>query len=79
MAHDPRAVRALVARGKHRDQLFVIFGLLAMMVGLLTLALLLAGLLDDGIGRLDWQFFSNFPSRRAERAGILARWSAPAW
>jgi phosphate transport system permease protein len=42
------------------------------MVGVLTLALLLAGLIHDGAGRLDWSFFRNFPSRRAEQAGILS-------
>ena len=64
-------IQRTVARARHRDQLFVILGLMAMLVGLLTLAVLLAGLLYDGLGRLDLQFFSSFPSRRAERAGIL--------
>jgi phosphate transport system permease protein len=72
MAYDAQAVRRLVARGKQWDKVFVIIGLLCMMVGVLTLALLLAGLIRDGAGRLNWEFFSNFPSRRAERAGILS-------
>ncbi|GAB4355737.1 MAG: phosphate ABC transporter permease PstA [Immundisolibacter sp.] len=72
MAHDAQTVRQLVARAKYWDKVFVIVGLLAVMVGLLTLAVLLWGLIQDGAGRLDWGFFSNFPSRRAERAGILS-------
>jgi phosphate transport system permease protein len=72
MAHDAQAVRRLVARAKYWDKVFVIIGLMSLMVGVLTLAVLLAGLLQDGAGRLDWSFFSNFPSRRAERAGILS-------
>jgi phosphate transport system permease protein len=72
MAHDPQAIRRLVAQGKLRDQLFVIAGLACMMVGVLTLALLLFGLVQDGAHRLGWDFFSSFPSRRAERAGILS-------
>jgi phosphate transport system permease protein len=72
MVHDPQAVRRLVARAKYWDQVFVILGLLCLLVGVLTLALLLAGLINDGAGRLNWEFFSNFPSRRAERAGILS-------
>jgi phosphate transport system permease protein len=72
MAHDPQAIRRLVAQGKLRDQLFVIAGLVCMMVGVLTLALLLFGLVQDGAHRLGWDFFSSFPSRRAERAGILS-------
>ncbi len=72
MAYDAQAVRRLVVRGKQWDKVFVIAGLLCLMVGVLTLALLLAGLIHDGAGRLNWEFFSNFPSRRAERAGILS-------
>jgi phosphate transport system permease protein len=72
MPQNPQAVRQLVARAKHWDKVFVIIGLMSLMVGVLTLAVLLAGLLHDGAGRLDWSFFSNFPSRRAERAGILS-------
>lgn len=72
MAYDAQTVRRLVARGKHWDKVFIIIGLLSLMVGVLTLAVLLAGLIQDGAGRLDWGFFSNFPSRRAEQAGILS-------
>jgi phosphate transport system permease protein len=72
MAYDAQAVRRLVKRGKQWDKVFVIFGLLCLMVGVLTLAVLLAGLVHDGAGRLNWDFFSNFPSRRAARAGILS-------
>jgi phosphate transport system permease protein len=72
MAYDAQAVRRLVAHGKQWDKVFVIVGLLCMMVGVLTLALLLVGLLQDGAGRLNWQFFSHFPSRRAAQAGILS-------
>lgn len=72
MAYDAQAVRRLVARGKQWDKVFVVVGLLCMMVGILTLALLLVGLIQDSAGRLDWQFFSHFPSRRAAQAGILS-------
>ncbi|MDD3650920.1 MAG: phosphate ABC transporter permease PstA [Immundisolibacter sp.] len=72
MVHDPQAVRRLVAHAKYWDKVFVIVGLLCLLVGVLTLALLLAGLIQDGAGRLNWDFFTHFPSRRAERAGILS-------
>ena len=72
MAYDAQAVRRLVARGKQWDKVFVILGLLCMMVGVLTLAVLLVGLIQDGAGRLNWGFFSHFPSRRAAQAGILS-------
>ncbi len=72
MAYEAQAVRRLVARGKQWDKVFVIIGLLSLMVGVLTLAVLLVGLIQDGAGRLNWGFFSSFPSRRAAQAGILS-------
>ena len=72
MTHDPQAIRRLVARGRQWDKAFAIFGLLCMMIGVMTLAVLLAGLIQDGAARLDWSFFHNFPSRRPERAGIIS-------
>ena len=70
--HDAEAIRELVARGRRRDQIFAIVGLVCMLIGVLALAVLLVGLVQDGAHRLDWAFFENFPSRRAERAGILS-------
>jgi phosphate transport system permease protein len=63
-----------IARNKTVDRLFVLFGLLATFVGLLTLAALMADLAIDGIGRLSREFFTSFPSRFASRAGILSAW-----
>jgi phosphate transport system permease protein len=63
-----------IARNKTVDRLFVLFGLFATFVGLLTLAVLMADLAIDGIGRLSWEFFTSFPSRFASRAGILSAW-----
>lgn len=72
MAANPDDIRRLVARGRQWDKVFVIVGLCCMLIGVLTLAVLLIGLVHDGAGRLDWQFFTNFPSRRAAQAGILS-------
>jgi phosphate transport system permease protein len=63
-----------IARNKTVDRLFVLFGLLATFVGLLTLAALMTDLAIDGIGRLSREFFTSFPSRFATRAGILSAW-----
>jgi phosphate transport system permease protein len=70
--HNADEIRRLVRRGHRRDGIFAVIGLLCMMIGVLTLAFLLAGLVQDGAARLDWEFFSNFPSRRAAQAGILS-------
>ncbi len=67
-------VRALIVRHKRWDLFFSIIGLLALMVGVLTFAALFAGMAIDGAARLSPDFFTNFPSRRPEQAGILSAW-----
>ncbi|MEW6352705.1 MAG: phosphate ABC transporter permease PstA [Pseudomonadota bacterium] len=67
-------VKTLIARQKALDGLFALAGLLAMLVGLVTLAALIVDLAIDGVPRLSWDFFTNFPSRFPERAGILSAW-----
>ncbi|GFP25649.1 phosphate transport system permease protein [Candidatus Hakubella thermalkaliphila] len=44
--------------------------LAATTVGIVVLAMLLADVLWDGVGWLDWQFLSSYPSRFPEQAGI---------
>ena len=53
------------------DRLLGLFGLLAMLLGLVALGALLYDVARDGLGRLSWDFVSSYPSRRAEQAGIL--------
>jgi phosphate transport system permease protein len=69
---DTAAIHQLVLRNRQRDAVFAIVGLGCMLIGILTLAVLLAGLINDGAHRLSWSFFENFPSRRAAQAGILS-------
>ena len=67
-------IRALITKHKRWDLIFAIIGLLALMVGVLTFVALFAGMAMDGAHRLSWDFFTNFPSRRPEQAGILSAW-----
>lgn len=64
----------LIRYRKRQDRLFQIAGLLCTLVGIVTLAMLLIDLARDGLTRIDWAFLTSFPSRRAERAGILSAW-----
>lgn len=68
------AVRAMIKRHKRNDYLFAIIGLIALMIGLLTLCTLFIDLVMDGYPRFNLDFLSEFPSRRAGRAGILSAW-----
>jgi phosphate transport system permease protein len=68
---------ATARRNKRRQRLELVFrvvGVLATFVGLVTLAALLIDLAIQGLPRLTWDFFVNFPSRRAAQAGILSAW-----
>ena len=71
---EPQALRALIGRNKQSDKVFAIVGLLAMLVGVFALLWLLVGLLMDGGSRISWQFLTSFPSRHADKAGILSAW-----
>lgn len=67
-------VRALIKRHKLNDTIFAIFGLLALMIGLLALLVLFVDLVMDGYPRFNLEFLSSFPSRRAGQAGLLSAW-----
>ncbi len=71
---DLGAVRAMIKRHKLNDYIFSLVGLLALMLALLTLLTLFTDLVIDGHQRFNLEFFSEFPSRRAARAGLLSAW-----
>ena len=71
---NPEAMRAGLSRRKIFDRLFVIVGLIVMLMCLGILAVLFIKLVRDGADRFTWEFFTNFASRRANNAGILAAW-----
>lgn len=66
--------KAIIAKRKRQDFLFNILGIICTLVGILTLGALLVDLFMDGATRLNWTFLTSFPSRFAERAGILSSW-----
>ena len=67
-------VRAMIKRHKMNDYIFSVIGMIALMIGLLTLLTLFIDLIYDGSERFNLQFLSDFPSRRAEHAGLLSAW-----
>lgn len=67
-------IRALITKHKRWDLVFATIGVLALMVGVLTFVSLFAGMAIDGAHRLSPEFFTNFPSRHPEQAGILSAW-----
>lgn len=67
-------IRRLIARHKFWDYAFAIVGMICLMAGILVLLALFADLVKTGAPRLNASFFTSFPSRMAEEAGILSAW-----
>ncbi|MBL8549588.1 MAG: phosphate ABC transporter permease PstA [Hyphomonadaceae bacterium] len=61
-------------RRRFLDASFLVWGAVATLVGLGTLAALVLGLWADGGSRLNAQFFFSFPSSNPAMAGILSSW-----
>ena len=59
---------------KRSDLLFAFAGLMSLMFALLTLLALVIDLAMTGVPRISWEFFTNFPSRFPEKAGIISAW-----
>jgi phosphate transport system permease protein len=57
---------------KQLDKVFIAIGLALLFGCLGILAILFFDLVRDGSSRFGWDFFSSFPSRKAENAGILS-------
>ena len=71
---DGDSLRRGLARRKLFDRVFVVVGMTVMLLCLAVLAILFIDLVRDGAPRFGWAFFTNFASRKAEIAGILAAW-----
>ncbi len=64
------ATSPLLRRRRILSTMFQWLCLLFTLCGVLFLVALLYQVLRDGLGHLDWQFLSSFPSRKPELAGI---------
>ncbi len=67
-------IRDLIARKKRWDVIFAAIGLLCLSIAALTFFALAYDMARAGASRLSFDFFANFPSRRAAQAGILSAW-----
>ena len=62
-----------------KDSIFKYVGILACSIGLILLAIFIGNILIDGFSRIDLDFLTSLPSRKAEKAGILTAWSGSLW
>lgn len=63
-----------LASRKFKDSAFIIWGIVATIIGLGTLVTLVTDLFTDGGHRLTAAFFGSFPSSDPALAGILSAW-----
>ena len=63
-----------LATRKFKDSAFIVWGIVATIIGLGTLVTLVGDLFHDGGHRLTMAFFTSFPSSEPALAGILSAW-----
>jgi len=78
-ARDSMAQSSADRRRHRRSRLFAVVCGAATAVGVVALVVLLADVLVDGTGALNWSFLTSFASRFAERAGIKAALAGSVW
>ena len=74
MKSEPWALRRDIQMRKLRDFAFAYLGLLSLLFALVTLLALILDLAWTGVPRISFEFLLNFPSRFADKAGILSAW-----
>lgn len=58
-------------KARYIDKGFKYFGMALTFMALAILAVLIYDIFSSGLSRINWSFFTNLPSRFAERSGIL--------
>ena len=66
-------------KNRLKDKAFQVFGVFCTLIGLVVLAIFLVDIVIEGARRIDWDFLTSLPSRRASRAGILTAWVGTIW
>jgi len=68
-----------ISKNRYKDTAFKIWAIACTFVGLLLLLIFLGNILIEGISRIDWDFITALPSRKAERAGIWTALMGSVW
>lgn len=66
-------------KNRIKDNAFKYLGIASTLFGLLMLAIFLGNIIMEGFSRIDWAFITSFPSRNAEKAGILPALIGTLW
>lgn len=74
VSRDRKKIRKKIIQNKLWDHLFRALGLFSTLISFLVLFTLFIDLFINGFPRLNWSFFTSYPSRFPEKAGILSAW-----
>ncbi len=67
-------IQKIVYRNQIKNNIFAVIGFLSICIAVAAFLGLFTQMFIEGFERLSSDFFTNFPSRRAERSGILSAW-----
>ena len=62
-----------------KDLIFQYVGIICTFLGLIVLSILLFNIVKEGFLRIDWDFLTSLPSRKADKAGIFTAWIGSIW
>jgi len=62
-----------------KNNLFKYWAIACTLFGIIMLGVFIINILIDGLGRLDWNFITDLPSRKAENAGIFTAVMGTLW
>ncbi len=66
-------------KNKIKDKIFSVWGIICTLIGLVLLALFIGYIFKEGVLRIDWDFITNLPSRRAAKSGIYTALMGSVW
>ncbi len=66
-------------KNRLKDQAFKIWGIACTLIGILLLLIFIGNILIDGLQRINWDFITNLPSRKAEKSGIYTALIGSLW
>jgi phosphate transport system permease protein len=68
-----------IQRNRWKDQMFKFWGVFCTLIGLVLLVIFIGNIVIDGFSRIDWDFITNLPSRKAENSGIYTALMGSIW
>lgn len=68
-----------IQRNRWKDQVFKFWGIFCTLIGLVLLVIFIGNIVIDGFSRIDWDFITNLPSRKAENSGIYTALMGSIW